>query len=53
MGSAFEMETLIDESLTALKDVYFESGDHEGLVHMSAEQFLQLMPTAQCGPISE
>ncbi|MDA7087175.1 YbaK/EbsC family protein [Pseudomonas sp. SA3-5] len=53
VGSAFEMETLIDESLTALQDLYFESGDHEGLVHMSAEQFLQLMPTAQCGPISE
>lgn len=53
VGSAFEMETLIDEALTALKDVYFESGDHEGLVHMSSEQFLKLMPTAQCGPISE
>lgn len=53
VGSAFEMDTLIDESLTSIKDVYFESGDHEGLVHMSSKQFLKLMPTAQCGPISE
>ncbi len=53
VGSAFEMETLIDESLAGVKDLYFESGDHEGLVHMSADQFLQLMPTAQRGPISE
>lgn len=53
VGSAFEMETLIDESLATVKDLYFESGDHEGLVHMSSDQFLQLMPTALCGPISE
>ena len=53
VGSAFEMDTLIDESLTAIKDLYFESGDHEALVHMSGEQFLKLMPSAQRGRISE
>jgi Ala-tRNA(Pro) deacylase len=53
VGTAFEMDTLIDQSLTGVKDVYFESGDHEGLVHMSSEQFLQLMPTAQHGFFSE
>jgi len=53
VGSAFGMETLIDQSLVGIKDVYFESGDHEGLVHMSTEQFLQLMPTALRGPFSE
>lgn len=53
VGEAFEMDTLIDESLKALKDLYFESGDHEGLVHMSAKQFRQLMPHAQWGAISE
>jgi Ala-tRNA(Pro) deacylase len=47
------MDTLIDESLMALQDRYFESGDDEELVHMYSEQFPQLMPTAQCGPFSE
>lgn len=53
VGSAFGLDTLIDQSLEDVKDVYFESGDHEGLVHMSSEQFLKLMPTAQRGSISE
>lgn len=53
VGSAFAMDTVIDEALTGVKDVYFESGDHEGLVHMSSKQFTKLMPGAQCGPISE
>lgn len=52
VGSAFGMDTLIDQSLAEGKEVYFEAGDHEGLVHMSTEQYLKLMPTAQRGSLS-
>lgn len=52
VGSAFGMETLIDQALLANDDVYFEAGDHEDLVHMSTEQYLRLMPRAQRGPLS-
>lgn len=52
VGSAFGMDTLIDESLLEGPDVYFEAGDHEDLVHMSTEQYLRLMPRAQLGAFS-
>ncbi|UVE16896.1 YbaK/EbsC family protein [Pseudomonas sp. LS44] len=53
VGSAFGIETLIDQSLAGVKDVYFEAGDHEALVHMSSEQYLKLMPDAPRAPLSE
>ena len=52
VGSAFGMDTLIDESLLQGQDVYFEAGDHEDLVHMSTQQYLRLMPHAQRGTFS-
>lgn len=53
VGSAFGMETLIDASLASGRDTYFEAGDHEGIVHMTTEQYLKLMPDAQQAAISE
>ena len=53
VGSAFGMETLIDASLASGRDIYFEAGDHEGIVHMTTEQYLKLMPDAQQAAISE
>ncbi|AYC31845.1 deacylase [Pseudomonas cavernae] len=53
VGNAFGIETLVDQSLAGLKDVYFEAGDHEALVHMSSEQYLKLMPNAQFAPLCE
>ncbi|CAD5108116.1 aminoacyl-tRNA deacylase [Zestomonas carbonaria] len=53
VGSAFGLETLLDQSLTEQPDVYFESGDHTELVHMSGDQYLELMPEAQRGRFSE
>jgi Ala-tRNA(Pro) deacylase len=52
VGSAFGMDTLIDQALLEGQDVYFEAGDHEDLVHMSTEQYLRLMPQAQRGALS-
>jgi Ala-tRNA(Pro) deacylase len=43
VGTAYGVETVLDDSLTQPADVYFEAGDHEALVHMSSEQFRLLM----------
>lgn len=45
--TAYGMQTYLDESLARQPDVYFEAGDHEQLIHMSADQFLDLMSDAQ------
>lgn len=46
LGAAFGIETVVDESLTQLPEVWFEAGDHEHLVHMSGEQFSALVGDA-------
>ncbi|HVL09338.1 deacylase [Imbroritus primus] len=43
---AYGMETYLDESLAAQPDVYLEGGDHEALIHMRIDQFLDLMEDA-------
>lgn len=43
VGTAYGVDTVLDDSLTQPADVYFEAGDHEALVHMSSEQFRLLM----------
>lgn len=49
IGPAFHMATLWDSRLADRADVYFEAGDHEELIHVSALQFVDLMGDAQCG----
>lgn len=46
VAMAYGMKTYLDESLTQEPEVYFEAGDHEELVHMRTEQFLDLMEDA-------
>ena len=43
VGPAYGMETLIDEAIAEQPDIYFEAGDHEQLIHVSAEAFETLM----------
>jgi Ala-tRNA(Pro) deacylase len=43
IGSAYRIPTVYEDSLTNLRDVYFEAGDHEDLVHMRAQDFLTLL----------
>ena len=43
IGSAYGIDTVVDMGLTHQEDVYFESGDHEHLVHMKGEDFRHLM----------
>jgi len=45
--TAYGMQTYLDESLIRQPDVYFEAGDHEQLIHMNIDQFLDLMAEAQ------
>jgi Ala-tRNA(Pro) deacylase len=43
MGPAYGMETLVDDALAEQSDIYFEAGDHEQLIHVSAETFQTLL----------
>ena len=43
MGPAYGMETVVDDTLAEQSDIYFEAGDHEQLIHVSAETFQTLL----------
>lgn len=45
-GEAYGIDTLVDDGLLAEDDVYFESGDHELLIHMHGRQYRDLMKNA-------
>ncbi len=42
-GSAYGVETILDSTLSGQPDVYFEAGDHEELIHVTGDQFRNLM----------
>ena len=46
-GPAYDLETLVDEELDRQPEIYFESGDHRTLVHVTGEGFRHLMADAQ------
>jgi len=52
LGPAYGVETLIEESLLAYPDVYFEAGDHETLVRMSTPDFVRLLGDCPHGDIA-
>jgi len=43
VGPAYGVETVVDDTLAEQADIYFEAGDHEQLIHVSAETFLALL----------
>ena len=49
IGSAYGVHTYLDESLVQKPQIYFEAGDHEALIQMHTEQFLDLMDQAEKG----
>lgn len=51
-GTAYDVETIVDEALAALAFVYFESGDHEHLVRVSADAFHALTSGLRHGHFS-
>lgn len=46
LGSSYGVTTIVDVSLDAVPDVYFEAGDHVSLIHMSGAEFSRLTPHA-------
>jgi len=53
LGFSYGVSTIIDDSLVAQPDVYFEGGDHESLVHLDRGEFARLTDRAQHGRFSE
>jgi Ala-tRNA(Pro) deacylase len=49
LGPAYGIETFLDDALTTLSKVYFESGDHENLVEVAGDDFVQLLPGVRRG----
>ena len=52
IGEAYGIETLVDDSIAAQPDIYFEGGDHTTLVHMSGPAFCTVMAHARHGRFS-
>ena len=53
LGPAYGIETFLDEALASLANVYFESGDHEHLVHTTGDDFRTLLAGVRHGYYSE
>ncbi|CAN7461496.1 aminoacyl-tRNA deacylase [Mesorhizobium sp. LjNodule214] len=47
IGAAYDVPVIVDESLRAADDVYFEGGDHRTLVHVSGKDFRDLTVDAR------
>jgi Ala-tRNA(Pro) deacylase len=46
IGSAYGIQSIIDEDLLHCSDIYFEAGNHRELVHVNGHDFKQLMEGA-------
>jgi len=49
LGAAYGLNVVVDDSLAQQPDIYFESGDHTNLVHISGTSFQTLMADARHG----
>ena len=52
LGAPYRIPTVYEDSLAGLRDVYFEAGDHEDVVHMRAGDFMKLLDGALHGHFS-
>lgn len=43
LGQVYGLPVIWDQSLLAMDDIYFESGDHRNLIHLDHGAFMQLM----------
>lgn len=46
LGDAYGIPVVYDDHLTQVGSVYFEGGDHEDLVYMGGDDFMQLLADA-------
>jgi len=49
LGPAYGIETIVDDSLVGQPEVYFESGDHRGLIRVGGDEFVELLAQAGHG----
>jgi len=49
LGPAYGIETIVDDSLVGQPEVYFESGDHRGLIRVGGDEFVELLGQAGHG----
>lgn len=52
VGAAYGIDTIVDDSIADMPDVYFEGGDHRTLVHLRGPAFSRLMAGAPHGRFS-
>lgn len=52
LGPAYGLETLVDDMLGSLANVYFEAGDHEHLVRVDGQDFQLLLSGCRHGHFS-
>jgi Ala-tRNA(Pro) deacylase len=52
LGTAYGVETLLDDALAGQDEVYLEAGDHESLVRLSGESFRGLLGEVRRGDFS-
>lgn len=52
VGSAYGLETVVDASLEERDEVFFEAGDHETLVRVDGDTFLDLLENADVAEIA-
>lgn len=53
LGSAYGIDTVVEDSLLAEPQVYFEAGDHEHLVRMTTQDFLRVLGDCPHGRIAK
>ncbi len=49
LGKAYGVEVIYDDSITDSEDIYFEGGTHTDLVHLSTDDFMDLLSDATHG----
>lgn len=52
VGEPYGIDTVVDTALLRMEDVYFESGDHEHLIHMRGDQFRKLTEAIRHAQVS-
>ena len=52
VGDPYGLPVMVDDALAVQPDIYFEAGDHLSLLHVSGEQFADLMQDVQHGRFS-
>ncbi|MFT6924681.1 MAG: Ala-tRNA(Pro) deacylase [Psychromonas sp.] len=52
LGPAYKLQTLMDQRLLTLVNVYFDVGDHEHLVHLDGKAFHALLKGVRHGYFS-